>query len=98
MAAILNFTPSAYGQLAVNSGASSRVAVPGGGGATLVVTNLGPAPAVVLLGDSTVAVSTTTGMAVTPGHSVALAVGSNGYIAGIGTAGLPAILNLAQGT
>ncbi len=107
--ALSNFTPSAFGVLACPSpapmavapftvGTSANVAIPGGGGPTLVVTNVGPYPAVVLLGGSTVTVTPATGIAVGVNQSVALAVGSDGYIAGLGVGGGPAILNLAQGT
>ena len=94
--ALNNFDPSAYGMLGVNGTTSQRKAVPGGGGSTLLVTNLGPATVFVLLGGSTVSVTPSTGIAVLVGQALALAVGSNTYIAAIGDEE-NAIINLAQG-
>jgi hypothetical protein len=94
--ALSNFTPSGYAMMAALWGTSSVQALPGGGGATLVVTNMGPSPAVVLLGGSTATVTPATGMVILAHSTVALAVGSNGYIAAIGTES-NATLNLAQG-
>ena len=94
--ALTNFTPAAYGALGATKDASVAQAVPGGGGATLLITNLGPSPAVVLLGASAVVVTLATGVAVLPNQSIALAVGANTHIAAIGAGGT-AVLNLAQG-
>ena len=98
--AYTNFTPTAYGQLiAPGTVSSPATALPGGGGPTLIVTNIGTHPAIVLLGGSTVQATITTGIAVAPNQSLPLAVGSNGYIAAIGTGySCHTILNLAQGT
>ena len=92
-----SFAPSAYGTMAAPSGASVAQAIPGGAGPTLLVTNMGPSPAVVLLGGSTVVVTPATGVMILPNQSLALAVASNTYIAAMGTQAA-AILNLAQGT
>jgi hypothetical protein len=94
--ALSSFTPSAYGSMSAPPGTSASQAIPGGDGTVLLVTNIGPAPAVVLLGGSSVAVTFSTGVAVLPNQSLALAVGSNTYIAAMGI-GSSALLNLAQG-
>ena len=90
------FTPSGYGQLNVEAYVSASQAIPGGGGATLLVTNLGPGPAVVLLGSSSVVVTETTGVVVPPLQSLPITVGSNTHVAGLGI-GAQAKLCLAQG-
>jgi len=100
--AYTNFTPAAYGQF-IASAVMGNVALPGGGGATLLVTNAGPAAAYVALGASTVTVSATTGVLILPGFSLPLAVGSTTNIAaiaapGLGGGGAFANLNLVQGT
>lgn len=98
MAGLLNFTATNYGSAAALPGVSTAVALPGGGGPTLLVSNIGPSPAVVLLGSSSaVTVTPSTGVVVLPNQSLALGVGSNTYIAIMGTQAL-ASLNLAQGT
>lgn len=95
--ALSNFTPSGYGAMFAPMGDSASQAIPGGGGATLLVTNLGPAPAAVLLGDSTVTVSPATGVVVLAGHSLPLATGAHTHVAAYGC-GLGSALNLACGS
>ena len=95
--ALNNFNPSTYGEMVLGTYTSSTQALPGGGGPTLQVTNLGQAPAVVLLGGVSVVVTETTGLVIPAGGSVPLAVGSNTYIAGMAL-GIMAKLCLAQGT
>jgi hypothetical protein len=108
MAGLLNFTPTNYASLMAPGpltlanaavAAAGVAAVPGGGGPTLVVTNLGPSSAVVALGTSATSVPITlgTGLVIPAGQSVSLGVGANTYIAANGTQGI-ALLNLAQGT
>lgn len=105
--AIPNFDPTGYGALTAPAptpdavtaapATSARAALPGGG-PTLVITNLGPSDAVVLLGDETVTVTSPgDGIVVLRRASIALAVGSNSYCSAIGTEDR-AVLNLAQGT
>ena len=91
------FTPTNYGTVAAQAGVSTLFAIPGGAGAALVVSNIGGAPAVVLLGTTGTVVTGSTGMAVLPGQAVTLGVGANDHIAVIGI-GATAVLNLAQGT
>lgn len=93
--AISAFTPAAYAMITGMSGTSQAYALPSTD-ATIVISNIGPAPAAVLLGGSSVAVTPATGMVVLPNQSIALAVGSNAYIAAMGISGA-AQLNLAQG-
>jgi hypothetical protein len=94
--AILNFTPSACGMMSAPANTSEARAIPGGAGPTLLITNLGPSAAVVLLGGSTVVATVATGIAVLPGCPLALGVGANTHIAAWGLGG-NATLNLAQG-
>lgn len=94
--ALPSFTPSAYGSMAALYNVSTTQAIPGGAGTVLLITNLGPSPAVVLLGGSTVAVTLGSGLVVLPNQSIALSLGANAYIAAQGAQGT-AILNLAQG-
>jgi predicted naringenin-chalcone synthase len=96
--ALAGFAPTNYSSLTALS-ASVPTALPGGGGATLLVTNMGPSPIAVALGGNTVSVtSSNNGLVVNAGQSIALTVGSNGYIAAISLSGAPSQLNLAQGT
>src|ERR1700722_6722969 len=97
--ALSGFAPSGAGQISGLPNQSQRVALPGGGGATLVVTNLGPSDAYVLLGTNTVVVTPATGMLVLARTSIALTVGAATNIAAIGAAGGQYIanLNLVQG-
>ena len=94
--ALNNFAPTACGMMGAAPGSSQRAAVPGGGGATLLVTNLGPSAVYVVLGSNTVVATPATGIAVLANASIALAVGTNTYIAAIGHGGI-ATINLAQG-
>jgi hypothetical protein len=104
---IESFNPSGYAAMSAPpptpepvtgaAATSARQALPGGGGPTLVITNLGPSAAVVLLGNENVTVTLQTGMAVLANDWVALAVDSNTHLAAIGAQDRAA-LNLAQGT
>jgi hypothetical protein len=76
---------------------SARQCLPGGGGPTLLVTNLGPSAAVVLLGDSNVTVSLQTGVAILANSSLALAVNGATHLAALGVQDR-SVLNLAQGS
>ena len=108
--ALANFTPSAYGSLVAPSpamsavapftaGVAATVALPGGGGPTVLVGNNGPCGAFVLLATTALlaaAVSSVNGTFVPVNGQVALAVGSNGFIGAIGADG-QACLYLSQG-
>jgi hypothetical protein len=79
--ALSGFTPPAYGELTCGP-TSSRVALPAG--ATVVVSNLGPDPAVVALGNNSISVSGAgNGVALLPNQYLPLTTGANGFIAGI---------------
>lgn len=94
------FAPTNYGSFTAQSNANgSRAALPGGGGATLLVTNMGPSPAALKLGDNTVTCSgSNDGVVVMPGQSIALTVGSATNIAASAVGYGGAQLNMAQGT
>lgn len=97
--ALPNFTPSAYATVSATP-VSAAFPLPGAG-ATVLVSNIGPAPAFVLLGPvGALVVTPQTGLAVLPNSSVSLAVGSNTQLAAISAAGgnQAAVLNLAVGT
>lgn len=98
--ALSSFTPSAYGAMSAPAGESAAQAIPGGGGTVLLVTNIGPAPAAVLLGADSegtpLVVTPATGVVVLPNQALVLTVGSNTHIAAFGI-GSNATLNLAQG-
>lgn len=86
------FTPTGYASLtAAAASANSALATTGAStpiATTVVITNTGATNiAYVLLGTAGVAVSATTGMPVTPGRSVTLAVRGATYIAGISASG-----------
>jgi hypothetical protein len=75
---------------------NANVALPTTGSpTTCLVTNLGVAVAYVLLGNNTVTVSSSTGVAVLPGSSVALALGENTYLAAFANQSVP--LNIVLG-
>jgi hypothetical protein len=97
--ALANFTPSAYGCISAGD-TSAAHALPGGTGVTLLVTNIGPSPAAVLLGadseEAPLVVTSATGVVVLPNQAIALTVGANTHIAAIGL-GSNAVLNLARG-
>ena len=93
-----NFSPTGYGEMIVAPYISSAQAVPGGGGPTLQVTNLGPNAAVVILGSNTVVVTQATGVLIPVNQSRDLAVGSATYIAGMALGGINSRLYLSQGT
>jgi hypothetical protein len=97
--ALVNFTPSTYGCISAG-GTSAAHALPGTTGVTLLITNIGPSPAAVLLGadseETPLVVTSATGVVVLPSQPLALAVGANTHIAVIGL-GSNAVLNLARG-
>ena len=67
--------------------------------AAVLITLTDPGPVLVLLGDSSVTVSITTGIAVMPDRPLALARSSAGYIAIMTTGGQPrANVNVASGS
>jgi hypothetical protein len=77
---------------------SARTALPTTGSpTTALLTNLGPAPVFVLLGDNTAVVTIANGAVVMPGASLALTIGTATNIAAITLSGA-AGLNLAVGT
>lgn len=98
MALSNTFTPTAYTSMIVGP-ASSNKALPAATGSALI-TNLGIAPIVVLLGTAnTVAVTVSTGVAIPAGQSLALVIGSNTYLAAITAGGgQTSLLNIAVGS
>ena len=97
--ALAGFAPTGYTSVTALP-ATAVVALPGGGGATLLVTNLGDSPAVVLLQNSSTVPSpfnSSLGVVVMPRVPLALTVGSNTYLA-YASIGNSAQLNLVQGT
>jgi hypothetical protein len=97
--ALNGFAPAAYGSMSAGQGSSSA-AIPGGAtGPTLLITNLGPAPAFILLStDPTTVVTSATGVPVQPGQSLALTVGDGTYISAIANGFGSAWLSLVSGT
>ena len=97
--ALNGFAPAAYGTMSAQ-GNSSNIAIPGGAtGPTLLITNLGPQPAFVLLSTSNATVVTqATGIAVMAGQSLALTVGTNTRIAAIANGFGSSYLSLVSGT
>lgn len=97
--ALNGFAPAAYSTASAQSG-SSNIPIPGGAtGPTLLVSNLGPAPAFVLLSTSSTAVVTpATGVPVQPGQSLPLTVGTNTRIAVVSNGYGSAYLSLVSGT
>lgn len=68
--------------------ASANVALPTTGTPTIaVVANLGQQVAFVVLGNSSVAATTGTGMAILPNQAVALTIGANTNLAAVSLAG-----------
>jgi hypothetical protein len=95
--ALAAFAPTAYSSFAALS-TSTNVALPGGGGATLLVTNLGPNPVVIALGNAALILAGSgNGIALNPGQSIALTVGANTNIAAMALGFGNAQLNMAQG-
>jgi hypothetical protein len=95
---ILAFTPAAYLAFAATA-AGNTVAIPAGGVGTVtaLITNLGAAPAAVLLGTGTLAPTQANGTVIMPGHQLALAVGAATSIAAIALGFGSASLNVAFG-
>ena len=96
--ALNGFAPTNYNSFTATSGSSS-VAVPGGGGATLLVTNMGPSPAAFSLsvGAGSCAGSQA-GVVINAGQSLALTLGSNDHINAISLGSGNSQINMAQGT
>jgi hypothetical protein len=79
--ALASFAPSGYANL-IGSGASQSVILPTSGTpTTALVTNIGSQITFVALGGSSVSVSPSTGLPLTPGQSIPLTIGSNTYLA-----------------
>lgn len=94
--ALNGFAPSSFSSLSAQSG-SVNVALPGAG-TNLLIVNLGPSPAAVLLSESDVAtVSGSTGTVVMPGGSLVLTVGTNTRLAAVAVGFGSAWLNLSVG-
>jgi hypothetical protein len=91
-------TPSGYGVI-TDAGAGTKGALPAGGGANIVVTNIGQAVGILLLGSSSVTPPTSPaqGTAILPGQTLILAVGSNTYLAVTAMAGGAAIITITAG-
>jgi hypothetical protein len=93
-------TPTGVAALSAGS-ASSRVLIPATGTPTaIMITNLGPNDAFVLLGSVSVVATVATGTAVRAGADpVLLSIGANTYLAAITqSAALNAALNITAGT
>lgn len=101
---MVSFTPTNYSSVLAGSSASVTVAIPGGAGADLLITNMTASAAVVLLSTS----STTTlpkgtaayadGVGIPPGGYLVIPVASNTFVTAI-SVGFGAVnLSLAQGT
>ena len=97
--ALPTFTPTGA-TLVMAQPASQTYPLPGSGGdSTILLTLLDPGLVLVLLGDSSVTVTPSTGIAVMPDAPLVLARGSAGYIAVMVVGGQPrANINLASGT
>lgn len=83
--------------------ASTAVLLPGTTVATdnaVRVTNLGPCPVTVKLGNAAVTVTQSTGLTILAGDTVYLTIGTNTYIAGVsaGGPGNASTVNLATGS
>jgi hypothetical protein len=96
--ALNSFAPTNFSSFTA-LGISTLVALPGGGGAALLVTNCGPSAIAVKLGDNTVTVAgSQNGVVINAGQSLALTVGTATYLAAISLGFGNAQVNLAQGT
>ncbi|MGB8478661.1 MAG: hypothetical protein WCE63_07450 [Acidobacteriaceae bacterium] len=86
MTALSSFTPTGAASIVAN-GSSQNVLLPTAGTPTIaIVTNVGNDVAYLLLGTSNaVAVTPSTGLALLPGDSINLTIGSNTYLAAIGS-------------
>lgn len=78
------------------NGGSTRITLAGGGDVVRIC-NLGAAPAIVLLGDSAVEVTASTGIAIMPGQVEYLTAGAATHIAGIASGQGSSIVNIATG-
>jgi hypothetical protein len=77
---------------------SARTVIPATGTpTTALLTNLGPAPVFVLMGDNTVVATSATGAVIMPGKQLPLTIGTATNVAAITLSGV-AGLNLAVGT
>lgn len=95
--ALASLALTAATKIAVTTTSARTVIPTTGSPTTALLTNLGPAPVFVLLGDSTVVATANTGVAVMPGDKLALTIGTATNIAAITLNGV-AGLNLAVGT
>lgn len=98
MAGLLNFTPNAYMSMTAPQ-LSNNLPLPATSGqATVLITNIGAAPAVVLLTtDAGAVAATNNGIAVLGGQSVALALAGNTRIAAVAVGFGNGQLNIAVG-
>lgn len=94
--ALVVFTPSAYATLPAQA-TSSSLALPGGGGTALLITNIGPNPAAINLSTGAGTVAMNTGVVLCVGQSIALAVGSFTFLNAVSLGYGSAVLNIAQG-
>jgi hypothetical protein len=96
--AIASFAPSGAVNLPVST-TSSNVELPSDGSPTAaLVTNMGEHVAFVELGgDDTVSASVDSSVAIMPGRSAALTLGTNTWLAGVALAGVSR-LNIAVGS
>jgi hypothetical protein len=96
-AALPAIAPTGQVDLAVST-TSASVAIPTTGTPTqVIVTNMGPLTAFVLLGNSSVTASVATGIAILPYTSVVLTIGANTNLAAI-TQGNTTVLSITAGT
>lgn len=96
-----------YGVLAATSAIGANTAtllLPTGAGTAWLVTNMGPAQALVVFGASAALCQIATadaghGIVINPGQSIAITKGSNTWMGACAIGGMPvAILNVASGT
>lgn len=95
--ALASLALTAATKIAVTTTSARTVIPTTGTPTTALLTNLGPAPVFVLLGDNTVVVTINTGAVVMPGDKLALTIGTATNIAAITLNGASG-LNLAVGT
>ena len=95
--AFAGFAPTNYSSFTA-MGTSASFPLPGGGGATLLITNMGPSPAAFNLSTGAGSCAgSQAGVVVNAGQSLAVTVGSSDHINAI-SLGQAAQINLAQGT
>jgi hypothetical protein len=96
LATIPTFTPSGFTSMSAQA-ESSAIALPAGvSPVTVLIVNLGPTPAAVLVGaDDTIVASQSNGTVVMPGQSLALAYGA--WLAAVSLGYGSAFLNISVG-